>query len=137
MVEFKARMETAQHILHHILVHEYYARQTGMQVYGDRIRMDVRCAADLTKIRSGDLEEAVNAVIRRNLPVTVATYPRDGLPAGIDAGGVPARFKDIRVVSIGDYDVQPCGNPHVSNTGEIGVYRILKVERSGQGRLQH
>jgi hypothetical protein len=37
MVELKARLETAHHILHPILIHDYNAMQTAMQAYPDRI----------------------------------------------------------------------------------------------------
>ncbi len=132
MVEIKARMETAQHILHHILIEDYGAKQTGMQLYDDKIRIDVKCSTDLTLTSKEELEEKVNDIIRRNLDVRIKTYSREKVPEGIDVSGVPSRISDIRIVLIGDYDTQPCGNNHVSNTSEIGVYKILSVKRNGR-----
>jgi Ser-tRNA(Ala) deacylase AlaX len=68
----------------------------------------------------------------QKLGVTAKTYSRNKIPQGMDVGSVPSRIVDIRIVSIGDYDTQPCGNKHVSNTSEIGVYRILNIKRSGR-----
>jgi alanyl-tRNA synthetase len=39
----------------------------------------------------------------------------------------------IRVVSVGEYDHQACGGTHVSRTGEIGLIKIIKVERIQDG----
>ena len=128
----KARMETAQHILHHILIKEYDSKQTSMQIYDDRIRIDVRTKTDLTLIPKEDMERRVNEVIDRKLDVTINTYPRGSVPNGIDVSGVPPRVEEIRIVSIGDFDAQPCGNMHVGNTSEIGVYRILSVKKNGR-----
>jgi Ser-tRNA(Ala) deacylase AlaX len=132
MVEVKARMETAQHILYHILIEEYGAKQTGMQIYDDKIRLDVKSMVDLTPISREELEEKVNNIIRKKLGVTIKTYSRNMIPQEIDISSVPARIEDIRIVSIGDYDTQPCGNRHVSNTSEIGVYKILSIRRNGR-----
>ena len=132
MVEVKARMETAQHILHHILIDEYGAKQTGMQLYDDKIRLDVKSVIDLTLVSREELEEKVNKIIKKKLGVTTETYSRNKIPQGIDVSSVPSRIVDIRIVSIGDYDAQPCGNKHVSNTSEIGVYRILSIRRNGR-----
>ncbi|OGD55742.1 hypothetical protein A3K78_07205 [Candidatus Bathyarchaeota archaeon RBG_13_52_12] len=132
MVEVKARMETAQHILYHILIEEYGAKQTGMQIYDDKIRLDVKSRVDLTLISREELEEKVNDITRKKLGVTIKTYSRNMIPQEIDVSSVPSHIEDIRIVSIGDYDTQPCGNRHVSNTSEIGVYRILDIRRNGR-----
>jgi Ser-tRNA(Ala) deacylase AlaX len=132
MVELKARMETAQHILHHILIEDYGAKQTGMQIYEDKIRLDVKSMVDLTLISKDELEEKVNNIIREKLGVTIKTYSRNRIPKEIDVSSIPSRIEDIRIVSIGNYDTQPCGNKHVSNTSEIGVYRILNIRRNGR-----
>lgn len=99
MVEIKARMETAQHILLHILIEEYGAKQTGMQIYDDKIRLDVRSMVDLTLISREELEGKVNNIIKKNLGVVIKTYSRDMVPQEIDISGVPSHIEDVRIVS--------------------------------------
>ena len=84
MAKLKARLESAQHILHHILTYDYKAKQTGMQIYEDKIRLDVKCKKDLTKIDKIDFENRVNSVIYRNLPVSKKMYKRKDVPKGVD-----------------------------------------------------
>lgn len=46
-------------------------------------------------------------------------------------GFVPG--KTLRLVQIGDIDVQACGGTHIDNTGEIGFFKIMKVESVQDG----
>jgi alanyl-tRNA synthetase len=46
-------------------------------------------------------------------------------------GAVPG--KEIRVVKIGDWDVEACGGTHLKNTGEIGFIKITHTERVQDG----
>ena len=38
----------------------------------------------------------------------------------------------VRLVRIGDVDLQPCGGTHVSRTSEIGQVAVTKVEKKGR-----
>ncbi len=38
----------------------------------------------------------------------------------------------LRLVRIGDVDLQPCGGTHVGSTAQIGVVRVLKIENKGR-----
>jgi len=37
--------------------------------------------------------------------------------------------KEIRIVEIEGFDKTPCKDPHVENTGEVGYFEIIKVEK--------
>jgi alanyl-tRNA synthetase len=114
------------------LTEEYDAQQKGMQIYEDRIRLDVKTSTDMEEIPLQYLENKVNSVIRENLPVKKKTHDRDSIPKDVDISMVPRSFQKIRLVSIGDFDTQPCINPHVDNTGQIGVYRLVEIRRIGK-----
>ncbi|MBD3283038.1 hypothetical protein GF396_01985, partial [Candidatus Pacearchaeota archaeon] len=132
MAKLKARLESAQHILYHILTHEYDAKQTGMQFHENKIRIDVKSKANLLKIPKQDFEKKVNNVIEKNLPVIKTTYNRSKVPKNIDISMIPKNVKKVKVVEIKGFDIQPCGNPHVDNTLEIGEYRIIERRKKGK-----
>ena len=45
----------------------------------------------------------------------------------------PPRSNDkIRLVKIGNIDLQPCGGTHVKSTKEIGEIKIGKIENKGK-----
>jgi alanyl-tRNA synthetase len=39
----------------------------------------------------------------------------------------------VKVYSVGDYSKEVCGGPHVTSTGELGGFKVLKEEAVGQG----
>jgi misacylated tRNA(Ala) deacylase len=41
----------------------------------------------------------------------------------------PIGFGRVRLVRVGDVDLQPCGGTHVRNTAEIGPVRVAKIEK--------
>ena len=52
--------------------------------------------------------------------------------------GAHGTFEDrygsiVKVYSIGDFSKEICGGPHVSNTSELGTFKITKEESSSAG----
>ncbi len=48
------------------------------------------------------------------------------------AKGLSKEIKEIRIVNIGDFDIQADGGTHVKNTGEIGTIKLLKIDNRGR-----
>ena len=44
----------------------------------------------------------------------------------------PENANNIRLVKIGNVDLQPCGGTHVKSTGEVGKIVVSKVEKKGK-----
>jgi Ser-tRNA(Ala) deacylase AlaX len=87
------------------------------------------------------IEDAVNALIDQNLPVSeewITEAELDENPDMVKTMSVqpPRGSGRIRLVRIGEghstVDLQPCGGTHVANTGEIGRIRIGKIENKGK-----
>jgi misacylated tRNA(Ala) deacylase len=38
----------------------------------------------------------------------------------------------VRLIRIGDIDLQPCGGTHVCSTSEIGQLAVVKIENKGR-----
>ncbi len=86
------------------------------------------------------LEEELNALVARDLPVTdewITEEALDANPGLVKTMSVapPRGAGRIRLVRIGTgaetVDLQPCGGTHVARTGEIGRLRLGKVEKKG------
>ena len=41
----------------------------------------------------------------------------------------PIGFGRVRLLRVGEIDLQPCGGTHVRNTAEIGAVRVAKIEK--------
>ncbi len=87
------------------------------------------------------LEEALNGLVARDLPVTETWITDEELAA--DPGLVktmsvkpPTGQGRVRLIRIGEgesqVDLQPCGGTHVARTGEIGRLRLGKIEKKGR-----
>jgi misacylated tRNA(Ala) deacylase len=83
------------------------------------------------------LNEALNAFIDADLPVTESWITDAELmanPGLVKTMSVapPVGQGRVRLVKIGEIDLQPCGGTHVARTGEIGRVAIGKIEKKGR-----
>lgn len=71
------------------------------------------------------LEDVINAVIERDLPVTFEYVAAKDAVEKYDLERLPEEVSEmLRIVHIGDYDACPCVGAHVKRTSEIGHFRI-------------
>ena len=115
------------HILHAILRRELgeHVTQKGSLVEADKLRFDFSHFEGVTADQLAEVERMVNDHIRLNVPVQTREM---GLEAAKEAGAM-ALFgekydSDVRVVSMGELSVELCGGTHVTNTGDIGLFKI-------------
>ncbi len=125
--------------------------QAGAQKDVFSSRLDITHYRKITRDELKKIEMEALGLIMDNVDVTVQWMDRNEAEKlygfKLYEGGIPPGDK-IRVVRIGDYDVEGCGGTHVRKTGEIGFIKILKEERiqdgvsritftSGYGALEH
>jgi len=129
---------TATHIVNgtarHVLGQHIW--QFGTQKGVERSRLDISHYRRLTLEEIHKIETLANQVISQNIPVETSWMPRSEAEKlyGFrlyQGGAVPG--KEIRVVKIGDWDVEACAGTHVKNTGEIGFIKIVHSERVQDG----
>jgi alanyl-tRNA synthetase len=93
----------------------------------------------MTDEEKAKVEQIVNEKIAASMPVTCVVLPK----AEAEASGALHFFGDkypdeVSVYYIGDqiadaYSKEFCGGPHVSNTSELGVFKIQKEEAVAAG----
>lgn len=82
------------------------------------------------------LEATLNRYVGADLPVTaewITDAEMAANPALVKTMKVkpPSGQGQVRLIRIGDIDLQPCGGTHVRRTGEIGPLRLGKIEKKG------
>ena len=76
----------------------------------------------------------MNEQIKRDLPVTVETMTlEEARNAGAIAFFDSKYGEKVTVYTIGDFSKEVCGGPHVTHTGDMGHFHILKEQSSSAG----
>lgn len=127
---------TATHLLHKALriVLGNAAAQRGSNITAERLRFDFSHTAAMTPEEKSAVERIVNEQIQADLPVSFEVMP---LTEAMDSGAIAIfgeKYEDrVKVYSIGDFSKEVCGGPHVSRTGTLGTFRIIKEQSSSAG----
>ncbi|MEH1940638.1 MAG: alanine--tRNA ligase [Nostoc sp.] len=100
--------------------------QAGSLVSFDRLRFDFNCPRALTAEEVQQIEEQVNTWIAEAHAAKVEVLPL----AEAKARGAVAMFgekygEEVRVIDFPSVSMELCGGTHVSNTAEIGVFKII------------
>ncbi|MEH2411661.1 alanine--tRNA ligase [Nostoc sp.] len=100
--------------------------QAGSLVSFDRLRFDFNCPRALTAEEVQQIEEQVNTWIAEAHTAKVEVLPL----AEAKARGAVAMFgekygEEVRVIDFPNVSMELCGGTHVSNTAEIGVFKII------------
>lgn len=129
------KCHTAAHILSELIHKETGALITGNQLGIEKCRIDFSLD-DFHPEKMKEYIDEANEVIQRDLPVTVAFKSRQEamqLPQLSKlAKGLPESLQTIRIVAIGDFDVQGDGGTHVKSTKEIGKLEFIKCQNKGK-----
>ncbi len=125
------RMHTTLHLLCALLPG---AAVTGGQIGAEKSRLDF----DLPEAPDRDrIEAGFAALIAADHQVTAEWVDESVLdtnPGLVRTLSVkpPRGTGRLRLVRIGDVDLQPCGGTHVASTAQIGAVRVLKIENKGR-----
>ncbi|WP_286315655.1 alanine--tRNA ligase [Romboutsia ilealis] len=123
-----ARNHSATHILHKVLkeVLGDHVNQAGSLVTPERLRFDVTHFEAITKEELKVIEEKVNDIILESLNITCENMSiSDAKNKGAMALFGEKYGEEVRVVSMGDYSIELCGGTHLTNTSQIGMFKIL------------
>ena len=123
-----ARNHSATHLLHKALkeVLGEHVNQAGSLVTSERLRFDVTHFEAITKDELKVIEEKVNDAILESLAITCENMSiNDAKNKGAMALFGEKYGDEVRVVSMGDYSIELCGGTHLTNTSQIGMFKIL------------
>ncbi|MBR3347489.1 MAG: alanine--tRNA ligase, partial [Solobacterium sp.] len=81
-----------------------------------------------------EIERLVNTMIQADVDVTTEVLPIEEAKKTGAIALFDEKYGDsVRVVTMGEYSKEFCGGTHVSNTGNLGVFKIISEESIGSG----
>ncbi|MGM9940982.1 MAG: alanine--tRNA ligase [Bulleidia sp.] len=108
--------------------------QAGSYNCPDYARFDFTHFEKPTDEQLHEVERLVNQEINLDIPVTTQVLSiEDAKKTGATALFDEKYGDFVRVVSMGDFSKEFCGGTHVSNTGDLGCFRIISEESVGSG----
>ena len=134
--EVVTRMHTATHLLHAAL-HKVLgptANQKGSNITAERLRFDFTWPEPMTAEQKAEVEKLVNGWIADAIPVTKKTTTVEEAKSEGAMALFGSKYGDqVTLYSIGDVSKEICCGPHVSNTKELGSFKIVKEQSSSAG----
>ena len=139
--EVETRYHTATHLLHQALrdVLGPAVQQKGSNITAERLRFDFTHPQKMTDEEKKKVEDIVNGKIEAKLPMQKVVMKKEDAEKTGALHFFGDKYGDeVSVYFIGDsidsaYSKEFCGGPHVSNIGELGIFKIAKEEAVSAG----
>ena len=134
--EMETKYHTATHLLNAALkqILGPHVHQKGSNITADRMRFDFSHPSKMTDEEKQKTEDLVNQWIKEAIPVEHMEMKKDeAIKMGAEAMFIEKYGDKVSVYKIGDVSLELCGGPHVTNTSELGHFKIKKEESSSSG----
>jgi len=137
----EVRYHTATHLLHQALrdVLGESVQQKGSNITSERLRFDFAYPQKMTEEEKKKVEDIVNEKIALKLPMQKVVMKKEDAEKTGALHFFGDKYGDeVSVYFIGEsiksaYSKEFCGGPHVTNVGELGVFKIAKEEAVSAG----
>ena len=127
------QQHTGQHILSQAFIHTANAETISFHLNPDpnegALTIDLNTAT-VTPPEIDRAEDFANTIVYENRPVIARFVNDEDLPA-LPLRKPPQVDQAIRIVEIQGFDWSACGGTHVARTGEVGLIKIVKLEKRG------
>ncbi len=114
--------------------------QKGSNITPERLRFDFSHPEKMTDEQKQEIENMVNDIIQKDLPVICEEMSLDEARIQGAMGVFENKYGEkVKVYTITSplggeiFSKEICGGPHISHTGELGKFKIQKEESSSAG----
>ncbi|WP_278410226.1 hypothetical protein [Phocaeicola coprocola] len=123
-------MHTCEHIVNRTMVNIFgCGRAVSAHIERKKSKLDFALPKAPSVEDIENIEKTVNEVIACHLPVTTEFITQEEAVGRFDLKRLPDNASDtVRIVRVGDYDECLCIGLHVTNTSEIGTFRIISSD---------
>ncbi|MGL5299631.1 MAG: alanine--tRNA ligase [Weissella confusa] len=131
-----SKNHTATHMLDQALrnILGEHTTQAGSLVTEDGLRYDFTYNGAVSAEKLQEIEDLINEKIIENLPISwVETDIESAKKLGAVAVFTEKYGETVRVVSIGDFNVEFDGGTHANSTAELGMFKIVSEQGTGAG----
>jgi misacylated tRNA(Ala) deacylase len=121
------KMHTAEHLLNRAMIMTVGTdRCFGAHIEKRKSKCDYLFNRALKEQEKVLIEKLINEQICAAQPVHESFLPRPKAAEIYNLSRLPdENAENIRIISIGEFDACPCSGPHVGNTRELGVFKII------------
>jgi alanyl-tRNA synthetase len=135
------KLHTATHLLRQALEEVLGEKivQKGSNINAERLRFDFTFGRKLTDEEKKKVEDLVNTKILEKLPVQKIIMKKEEAEKTGAVHAFGDKYGDeISIYYVGEsldnaWSKEFCGGPHVSNTSELGIFKITKEEAVSAG----
>lgn len=121
----KMQQHTGEHIVSGLIHKIYGYHNVGFHLGTDSVTLDFNGVVPKEKLH--EIEQLANEAVAKNLPVQVL-YPTDEELSKISYRSKIEIEGQVRIVVIDGYDICACCAPHVKQTGEIGLIKLVGMQ---------
>jgi len=135
--DYNKPMHTAEHILNQTMIRAFgCGRSKNAHIEEKKSKCDYFLKEAPSQAQMQEVEDKINAVIKRNLPVSDELMSRQDASSIVDLSKLPPEAGEtLRIVRVGDYDTCACIGLHVENTSQLGQFKFISYDFA-DGRLR-
>ena len=126
-----APMHTCEHVINRTMMNLFgCGRAVSAHIERKKSKLDYAITQPVTDEDIQRIENTVNNVLQQNLAVSTEFITQKEAAERFDLNRLPENASDtVRVVKVGDYDECLCIGLHVSNTSEVGTFKIISYDQ--------
>lgn len=121
------QQHTGQHLLSAVIYDKLKGETSGFHLGEDYVSIDIN-VPEIKQDEADEIEKQVNNLIEKNLTTRTHVTNSKGA-ADFPLRKLPPDAEKIRIVEIDKMDYSPCCGTHVSSLSQIGIVKIMKLEK--------